>query len=111
MFDSSTSFFNSSTQELNISISISWTAPQRLNGLLSGYLFSVQSTSGSVVYENSETPLDVVMVQVMVIVRPYELYSVTINATGGGGSSSATSGSVRSPVAGQLIYHQFSARV
>ena len=98
VFEVESSLFNSASQFLSITINITWLSPQRLNGIFANYSVTFQSSDGNAIYEVTGMDEEV---RTTVLVRPFELYSVTVIAVTGGGNSTATSDMVQSPEAGK----------
>ena len=98
-FDDTASTFDSPSRILTIPVTISWTAPVELYGVLQEYSVSVESSTGVSVYENSSVDSTSTSVSATLMVFPFESYTVTVNATTGGGTST-NSTTVVSPEAG-----------
>lgn len=102
-FDHTSSTFDSSSGLLTIPVAISWRMPHLLYGTLQAYSVAVQNLNGVIVHRNANIDPSTTSVTEIVSVLPVTLYSAIINATTGGGTSSATSNIVLSPEAGEII--------
>lgn len=103
VFDEASGIFDSTTQTLNVSATISWLPPLLLYGVLQDYSVTVQDLSRITVFMDPSIPPSTTSVTSVVQVSPVTGYTVTVNATTGGGVSSDTSSSFASPESGEML--------
>ncbi len=102
-FGSVTSF-NSTSNEVTVSISITWVEPLEPNGVVNLYNYTLVDVDDEPVQSTLSTGL--ISVDTNVTVSPYQLYRVRVVATTTGGTGEAAfSMSQRSPEAGTQSLH------
>ena len=102
-FDDSSSIFNSISRILTIPITISWSEPTELYGVLQQYSVFVEDFVGEMsVLEITSVAPNITSVDETVMVMPAEMYVVTVVATTGGGNSTSNV-TIVSPDAGIAI--------